>query len=95
MRSLMLNVNQFEEFARLINSNQFELGAAFGAAVAGFFTVVPAAGLAPVPVPEVRMIEMWTIFTGRNGLSFEGSRSIRAIFFTSSTLASSHWPKIV
>ena len=35
-----------------------------------------------------------TIFTGRKGRSF-GSRPIRAICFTSTTVASSHCPKIV
>src|SRR5271165_3139990 len=78
-----------EELAR----TQFELAGAFGVVAAGFFTVVPAAGLGAVPVLCTML--MWLIFTGRNGLSFEGSLAMRAICFTSVTLASSHWPKIV
>jgi len=39
-------------------------------------------------------ISMCVILTGFDGKSF-GPRGMRAIFFTSSTAASSHWPKMV
>src|SRR5438067_890271 len=60
-------------------------GAGFGVCLcAGAVWVVP-------PAPSIVIL---LIFTGFSGRSF-ASRGMRAIFFTSSTLASSHWPKIV
>src|SRR5207245_3575221 len=46
-----------------------------------------------VPPPAFRMVIL-LIFTGSFGRSFS-SRGMRAIFLTSSTVASSHWPKMV
>src|ERR1700690_4327060 len=59
----------------------------------GFFAAGLAAGLAAAAPPC--LISMCVILTGLKGRLLLWALSMRAIFFTSSTVASSHWPKIV
>src|SRR5580765_2921228 len=74
-------------------------GAGFSGAAAFVSAGFLVAGLAAVPLPL--WISMCTILTGFSGRLFRPSQvappaqGMRAILFTSSTVLSSHWPKMI